>query len=183
MALEKPVYSVIKKEGKFELRRYGGYISAQVKISARDYREAANRGFGPLASFIFGGNISKQKIAMTAPVSAEPNSEKIAMTAPVIIQREELYTVSFVIPRKYTLETLPIPLDERITFCEHAEKQIAVLRFSGAFNQKNFEKNILRLQAWIEKEGMKAKGEASVAGYNPPFVPWFLKHNEILIEV
>lgn len=183
MALEKPTYSVTKKEGKFELRLYQPYLTSQVKVSAADYRAAARRGFSPLANYIFGGNTSMQKINMTAPVTSEPSSEKIAMTAPVTVSGSGTYTVSFVIPAKYTLDSLPIPRDERVTFKQHPEKLVAVVKFSGRFNQPNFEKHLSLLRAWMKKQNLSPKGEAVVAGYDPPIMPWFLKHNEVMIDV
>lgn len=165
------------------MREYDPFLSSQVTIKARDYNEAASRGFRPLANYIFGGNISKDKIAMTAPVTAQPSSEKIAMTAPVTVSGDGEYRVEFVIPREYTLETLPTPLDDRVRFVEHPKRRLAAARFSGRFNQENFEKHIQLLKEWIKREGLQEKGEAIIAGYDPPFTPWFLKHNEVLIEI
>jgi hypothetical protein len=183
MAIQKPEYKLIIRERSFELREYRPYLSLQVTIKASDYNEAASRGFSPLANYIFGGNISKTKIAMTAPVSAQPKSERIAMTSPVTLSGDGEYTVEFFIPRKYTLDTLPTPLDDRITFHAYPTRRMAVVRFSGRFNQENFEKNIHLLNEWIHKEGFNEKGEPIIAGYDPPFTPWFMKHNEVLIEV
>lgn len=183
MALEKPKYKLLKKEGRFEIREYDPYLTSRITVNARDYNEAANRGFRPLANYIFGENISKDKIAMTAPVTTQPRSEKIAMTAPVTVSGDGEYTVEFVIPRKYTVDTLPEPLDDQVSFHQHPPRTMAVVRFSGRFNQPNFEKHIRMLREWIQKEGLKEKAEPTIAGYDPPFTPWFLKHNEVLIEV
>ena len=118
-----------------------------------------------------------------APVTAQPKSEKIAMTAPVTVSGDGEYTVEFVIPRKYKLDTLPKPLDDHVSFYQHPSRSMAVVRFSGRFNQSNFEKHIRLLREWIRKEGLKEKGDPTIAGYDPPFTPWFLKHNEMMIEI
>lgn len=183
MAIEKPTYQVLKKEGRFELRLYDPYITSQVKIKAENYRDAASRGFSPLANYIFGGNRTRNKISMTSPVTAEPAGEKIAMTAPVAVSGSGTYTVSFVVPKKFTIDTLPVPVDDRVTFKEHPQRKVAAVRFSGFFQQPNFDKHIRKLRDWMEKEGFHEKGEPVVAGYTPPITPWFLKHNEVLIEV
>jgi hypothetical protein len=183
MSIESPQYKIIRKEKPFELRRYSPFITAEVKISAADYNDAANRGFGPLANFIFGNNIAKQKISMTAPVTAAPAPEKIAMTTPVTVSGEKVYTVAFSMPNKYTLETLPEPMDNKISFKENPEKTMAVIRFSGLFNQKSFTRRIAQLRDWININGFKEIGEPLIAGYDPPFTPWFLKHNEVMIEI
>ena len=153
------------------MREYEAYLSSQVMIKAGDYNEAASRGFSPLANYIFGGNISKDKISMTVPVTAKLKSEKIAMTAPVTVCGEGEYTVEFVIPSEYTLDSLPIPLDDRVRFVEHPRRRLASIRFSGRFNQTNFEKHIRLLREWINKEGLKENGEATISGYDPPFTP------------
>ena len=105
------------------------------------------------------------------------------MNAPVTVSGDGEYTVEFVIPQKYTLDTLPEPLDDQVCFYQHPLRTMAVVRFSGRFNQPNFEKHIRMLREWIQKEGLKEKAEPTIAGYDPPFTPWFLKHNEVLIEV
>jgi hypothetical protein len=183
MSIESPHYRIIRKEKPFELRRYSPFITAEVKVSAEDYNDAANRGFSPLANFIFGNNVAKQKISMTAPVTASPSPEKISMTAPVIVSGEEVYSVAFTMPHKYTLETLPEPMDKSIAFKENPERTMAVIRFAGIFNQKNFIRRIAQLHNWIHENGFKEVGDPLIAGYDPPFTPWFLKHNEVMIEI
>jgi hypothetical protein len=183
MAIETPEYQVLKKRNAYELRRYLPTIVAEVSVEGMDYRDAANRGFRPLASYIFGENTGTEKIAMTAPVTAESAPEKIPMTAPVTVSGENTYRVAFTMPSKYTMETLPKPKDPRITFRQLPERTMAVIRFSGAFNQRNFMKHLIKLQEWMMRSKLIAIGEPIIAGYDSPFVPWFLKHNEILIEI
>jgi|WetSurMetagenome_2_1015567.scaffolds.fasta_scaffold457838_1 hypothetical protein len=183
MSIESPEYKLILIEKPFEIRQYAPFITAEVRVNAADYDDAANRGFRPLANFIFGNNIAKQKISMTAPVTAAPSPEKIAMTAPVTVSGEDVYTVAFTMPRKYSLKSLPEPVDKSISFKENPEKTMAVIRFSGSFNQKNFVKRIAQLHDWIEIKGFKEVGDPLIAGYDPPFTPWFLKHNEVMIEI
>ena len=183
MTLEKPQYQLIKKENAFELREYAPYITAQVSIIAKDHRDAANRGFGTLANYIFGNNVARQKISMTSPVTAVPSSEKIAMTAPVTISGEGSYIVSFSMPSQYTMETLPQPANEQVRLIQHPQRRMAALRFSGVFKQKNFDRQIHTLRNWIREQNLQEMSPPVVAGYNPPITPWFLKHNEILIEV
>ena len=182
MAIEKPTYEVLRKDGRFEIRQYDPYITSEVTVSAENHRQAASLGFRPLANFIFGGNTSRQKIAMTAPVTAQPQSEKIAMTAPVAVSGQGEYTVSFTIPKKYTLDTLPIPDDDRVRFIEHPVQTFAAIRFSGPFAQSNFDRQIKKLRVWMAENDLSAIGEPIIAGYNAPITPNFLKHNEILIQ-
>lgn len=183
MSIETPKYVVLDKDGSFEVRRYAPNITATVEVEGDDYREAANNGFRPLATYIFGGNTSRQEIAMTAPVTAQPTAEKIAMTAPVTITKEKTYLVSFTMPSKYSMENLPLPKNPNVRFQSNPAKKVAAIRFAGTFKQRNFDKNLKRLREWMKQKRLTPNSEPVIAGYDPPIKPWFLKHNEILIEV
>ena len=179
---ETPKYSVLKKQKELELRQYSGYIQAEVIVEEKHYKSAIEKGFNILAGYIFGNNISKQKIEMTAPVQAY-QSEKIAMTTPVTVTGENRFTVAFIMPSEYTLETLPQPKDDRIQFNLIPAHQMAVIRFSGYFKQDRIQRNKQRLSLWLEEQGIETEGDFIVAGYNPPWVPGFLARNEVLIKI
>ena len=87
MATEEAEFTLIHKENNFEIREYSPRIIAQVSVSG-NFIDSSSAGFKSLADYIFGNNVindKSQKIAMTAPVVAEPTSEKITMTAPVLV--------------------------------------------------------------------------------------------------
>ena len=179
---ESPKYTVIKKQDGIEIRQYAGYIQAEVAVADKGYRSAINKGFSVLAGFIFGENISRQKIEMTTPVQAT-RSEKIAMTTPVTVTGEDNFTVAFIMPSEYTLETLPQPTDDRIEIKLVPAHQMAAIRFSGYFQQGRIQKSKERLSRWLAEQGMETEGDFIVAGYNPPWVPGFLARNEVLIQI
>jgi hypothetical protein len=179
---ETPKYSVIKKQNEIELRQYAGYIQAEVSIVEKDYKTAIEKGFGVLAGYIFGNNISRQKIEMTTPVQVS-QSQKIAMTTPVTITGNGRFTVAFIMPAEFTLDTLPLPKDNTIHFNPCPMHQMAAIRFSGYFQKDTIEKNKQRLSQWLQEEELETDGDFVVAGYNPPWVPGFLARNEVLIKV
>jgi effector-binding domain-containing protein len=179
---ETPKYSVTKKQNEIELRQYPGYIQAEVSIFEKDYKSAIEKGFSFLAGYIFGNNISRQKIAMTTPVQVS-QSEKIAMTTPVIVTGKDSFTVAFIMPAEYTLETLPLPKDNNIHFTLIPGHTMAAIRFSGYFQHDTINRNKERLSQWLAEEGLETEGDFIVAGYNPPWVPGFLARNEVLIKV
>jgi len=179
---ETPKYLVIKKQNEIEIRQYPAYIQAEVVIDEKQYKSAIEKGFGVLAGYIFGNNVSKQKIEMTSPVQAS-QSEKIAMTTPVTVTGESSFTVAFIMPSAYTLETLPQPRDSRVHFKLIPARTLAAIRFSGFFRQETIQKNKQRLSQWLQEQGLETEGDFIVAGYNPPWVPWFLARNEVLIQV
>jgi hypothetical protein len=185
MAIEEPEYKVLKDFGDgIELRQYSDFIIAETEVSAANADEAGNLAFKRLGGYIFGGNRSKQSIAMTAPVS-QAKSEKIAMTAPVSQRQAEdgKWLVSFVMPEKYTLETLPIPNDKSVYFKEVPARKVLAIRFSGRWTDENFADHENLLMASLKANQLKAIGEPWTARYNPPFMPGFMRRNEVMIEL
>lgn len=179
---ETPRYSVLKKHNEIEIRSYPAYIQAEVVVDENQYQSAIEKGFEVLAGYIFGNNVSKQKIAMTTPVQAS-RSEKIAMTSPVTITGNSSFTVAFIMPSVYSLETLPQPKDCQVHFKLLPARTMAAIRFSGFFRQDMIQKNKLRLEHWLQEQGIETEGDFIVAGYNPPWVPGFLARNEVMIQL
>jgi hypothetical protein len=179
---ETPKYSIIRKQNEIEIRHYPAYIQAEVVIDEKQYKSAIEKGFNVLAGYIFGNNVSKQKIEMTSPVQAS-QSEKIAMTTPVTVTGESSFTVAFIMPSAYTLETLPQPRDSQVHFRLIPARSLAAIRFSGFFRQDTIQKNKQRLSQWLQEQGIETEGDFIVAGYNPPWVPGFLARNEVLIQI
>ena len=177
---ETPKYSVLTKEKNFEIRQYPPYIEAEVEIDGKNHKGAVEKGFNVLAGYIFGNNISRQKIDMTAPVQA---SQKIAMTSPVVVSGEGTFRVAFIMPTAFTLDTLPVPNDKRVHFISIPEHQAAAVRFSGYFQPDSIRKHTQQLRHWVEEKHLATEGEYIVAGYNPPWVPGFLARNEILVRL
>jgi hypothetical protein len=183
MGIEKPKYEVLEKDGRFELRQYSPHIVAETEVGGA-FNEVTNEGFRRLLSYIKGNNKLRASISMTAPVSQEASSENISMTAPVSQQKQgETWRITFLMPAKYTMDTLPEPLDKRVVLKQEPPQLIAALRYSGSWSKHRFEKNEARLRAFIEKLNLTTCGETIFARYNPPFLPGFLRRNEVLIPV
>jgi len=183
MATEEASYRVLKTSGKFEIREYAPHILAETVVEG-NLEEAGNKAFRRLFNYISGANRSRAKVAMTAPVSQEKAGEKIPMTAPVNQQRaRDKWAVSFTMPASYTLETLPAPDDPTITLRPVPARRMAAVRYSGLWSEKNYLQNKSELEAWIHEQGLSAAGGLVWARYNPPFTPWFLRRNEILLPL
>ena len=183
MAVEEPAFTSVMKDGKFEVRDYPALVVAEVKVSGKQ-KEAANKGFRLLAKYIFGGNTRQQSIAMTAPVSQQPTSEKIAMTAPVTQTLDgQTWTVRFTMPTEYTLDTLPKPDDPKVKLRRLPPERLAVLRFSGLARPGDVEAKSEELIALIKTHQLRAIGNVLLAQYNPPWMPWFMRRNEVMVPV
>jgi hypothetical protein len=182
MATEEPRYEVLESEDDLEIRRYEPFIVAETLVDA-DFERAGNEGFRRLADYIFGNNRSRQKLEMTAPVS-QTRSEKIAMTAPVNLHRQgNLYRVTFMMPAEYTLATLPEPVNPDVRLRQVPAELVAALRYSGRWSQQRYQDHKARLESWVAKRGWHPAGEPILARYDPPFKPWFLRRNEVLIPL
>ena len=182
MAIEEPRFDVLQKDGSFELREYPPYIVAETRVDA-GFEDAGSIAFQRLFRYISGDNIAQQKIAMTAPVT-QSRGEKISMTAPVSqVADGNAYLVAFTLPSSYTLVTAPQPLDPTVRIRAVPAQLIACWRYSGRWTESNFRDHEVLLRERIKARGLIARGDPVLARYNPPFAPWFMRRNEVLIPV
>ncbi len=182
-ATEEPSFETVTEDGKIEVRQYEPIIVAETDVSG-DMKEASNSGFRVLADYIFGNNTARSEIAMTAPVTRTP-STKIDMTAPVTrtANNDDSWTVSFTMPSKWTMETLPVPNNPAVSIREVPGEMLATIRFSGSGRMKTHKAKQAELEAWIGSHGYEATGPARYAGYDAPWKPAPFRRNEVLIPV
>ncbi|KAL4188489.1 hypothetical protein AMTRI_Chr08g202590 [Amborella trichopoda] len=152
-------------------------------------------------------NGKPEKIAMTAPVITQKSSlgnksEKIEMTAPVITQkvstakmteipqekksgqREELVTMQFVLPSKYSLiSKVPRPTDSKVVIREVPGKKYGVIRFNGVADDKLVKEKVEKLKGGLEGAGYKIIGDWLLARYNPPWTLPIFRTNEVMLPV
>lgn len=185
LAIEKLAYTVLESDGPFELREVAAHVVAETFVEG-DFDDVGGEGFRRLVAYIGGENRSRAKISMTAPVTqeAEPASEKIPMTAPVTQEAVDgRYRITFLMPSQYTLETLPEPTDERITLRAEPARTVAVVRYRGTWSRSRYEDHEAKLLDWIAGRRLEVLGEPVWSRYDPPFMPWFLRRNEIGVTV
>jgi hypothetical protein len=183
MSIEKLGYDTIEQDGPFELRLIEPHVVAETFVEG-DFDRVGSDGFRRLVEYIGGANRTRAKISMTAPVAQEPASEEISMTAPVTQEKAgDRFRITFLMPAKYTLETLPQPTDERIRLRAEPERTVAAIRYTGFWSRTRYDDHERRLREWIQRRGFEPVSEPVWARYDPPFMPWFLRRNEILIEV
>lgn len=183
-AIEEPAYEILQTlDERVELRRYAPYVVAEVQV-AGPAEEAGNRAFPILAGYIFGKNKGQRTLEMTAPVTQAAAPATLPMTAPVTqLPVEGGFVVQFVLPRSVTLDTAPLPLDERVRLREVPAVRLAAIRFSGFWSDANYEQHLSRLQATLTQAGQPWTGEPVYARYNAPITPWFLRRNEIWLQL
>ncbi len=183
---EEPSYEVVGSTDAYELRRYDGYVVAETTVTG-NFDDAGNVAFRRLAGYIFGDNSDGAEMNMTAPVESRPADVgvEMAMTVPVtsVEAAADSYVYAFVMERRYTIETLPRPNDARITLREVPARTMAVRRFSGFWSERNYQKNEAILLSALTTDNVRIVGEPLFARYNGPLTPWFLRRNEVMIEV
>jgi len=193
MAIEEPSFKVIVKSGNFELRQYAPMLVAETLVDG-DMDDAGSTGFRRIADYIFGNNqvqtsTGSAKIAMTAPVTMEPQSQKIAMTAPVALMPAESmgaskqWRVHFVMPSQYNMNTIPTPKNPDVKLREIPGKLFAVSSFTGFNTQTRVQAKTDELNVWIGQKNLKVLSQAQLARYDPPWTLPMFRRNEVMIEV
>ena len=180
VAVDEPKYTSVMRDGRFEVRDYPALTVAEVTVPGGQWR-AANRGFGLLAGYIFGGNAPR---AGGAAADGGQAGEKIAMTAPVTqTAAADGWVVRFFMPAGATPESLPVPADGRVRLAVLPAERVAVVRFSGLALPGGVAARTAALRGWMAKRGLVAKGAATLAQYDPPWTLWFLRRNEVMVPV
>lgn len=171
MASEKTstqAYKVIRTEKDFEIRFYPVVTMATITSTAKTYKELGSLGFRKLAGYIFGGNSSKQKIAMTAPVHMDINDSASSM--------------SFVMPSEYHKDNLPKPNDSGVKIETSTAEYVAVVKFGGFASGEKIKKYTELLDELLKKNNLPHYGNFRFLGYNPPY-QLFGRRNEIIVTL
>ena len=171
IAIEEPDYEVLRGTRDYEIRKYESYIVAEVDVDG-DLGDSGNRAFRILADYIFGNNAASEKMNMTAPVVSDaPDAD------------DKTYTYAFVMESRYSLDTLPSPVDPRIRIVEKPARVIAAREYSGRWTERNYRENEAILLGSLALDGLRTEGKAFLARYDDPFTPWFMRRNEVLVEL
>lgn len=180
--VEHPQYELAEQDGTIELRDYAPMIVAETEVMG-ERRESIRKGFQIIADYIFGNNSSDKKIAMTAPV-IQQNNEKIAMTAPVTQQGDgNDWRVRFVMPSKYTMESLPKPNNAAVVLKKIPMRRYAAIRFSGMANEASLTRQTKELAGYLKSRNITPLSQPIYAFYNPPWTLPFMRRNEVLFEI
>jgi hypothetical protein len=160
-ATEQPDYKLLAKDGKFEIREYPSLSVVRTASGDGDFMR--------LFRYISGDNVAEQKIAMTSPVLVQHEGEKTGM--------------SFILPREVAAAGVPDPQDEAVAVDTLEARRFAVYRFSGGRNQRNEDRATMALAGWLAKSQLIPSGPPVFAYYDPPWIPTFLRRNEVMLEV
>ncbi|MGB1843666.1 MAG: SOUL family heme-binding protein [Thalassobaculaceae bacterium] len=180
--VEVPAYKIVKKEQNIEIRQYPPLIIAEVK-TAGSRQDAIGDGFRILADFIFGNNEGEKQLSMNGPITQQQGI-KIAMTAPVQQEKTDTeWAISFIMPSKFSIDTIPNPINDRIKIIQIPSKRYAVITFSGRSTEANLTKHTNELEIYMNGSSYSKVGNAKYAFYNPPWTLPFLRRNEVQFEI
>lgn len=180
---EQQPYAIERTVGDVEVRRYPRHVVAQTTVTA-SFDEAGSAAFRRLVSYIGGQNRSQANIAMTAPVTQQGDSQKVAMTAPVTQSGSgDHYVVAFVLPADLTIDTAPEPTNPEVELRDISERLAAAVTFSGRGTEQAFDDHREELLTALSQAGLEPVGELRYARFDPPYKPWFLRHNEVVQDV
>ncbi|TVR40995.1 MAG: heme-binding protein [Bacteroidia bacterium] len=166
-SIEEYPYTVLQSYPGFEVRLYEQAIFARTHIDAETYRSGSGNGFRTLASYIFGGN---------------DRNEGIAMTAPVAMRWDDGMVMEFMMPSKYSLETLPAPNRGDIELYEKPAVIMAGLTFGGWANDRRIAQKIRELSDLLEEHGIRHNGQFQFFGYDSPY-KMVNRRNDIVVQV
>jgi hypothetical protein len=181
MAIEEPKYDVLVSQAPFELRQYAPTLIARTIVDG-DMDEASNKGFRLIADFIFGNNLpvgSEQatKIAMTAPVTVEPQSSDSSIAG------SKQWRIHFVMSSQYTLANIPKPNNSAVTLHELPRKYFAVHRYTGFNTMARVQEKTNETMTWVKQQSLKVVGTPQLSRYDPPWTLPMFRRNEIMVEV
>jgi hypothetical protein len=160
-------YVVDKKYDAFEIRSHEASLFTSVKLSTNEYKEGSSKGFSILAGYIFGGNETKEQIAMTSPVS---------------MSLDDTMTMMFMVPKKFDKNSLPKPDQSQVEFREEPAKTMAAITFGGWSDDAKIDKYKKKLITALESEGISYTKKFHFLGYNAPFEV-FNRKNEVVVEL
>ncbi|MGN6575176.1 MAG: SOUL family heme-binding protein [Nocardioides sp.] len=167
---EQQPYEVVQEYPGFELRRYPDHVVAETRVSG-SFEGVGNKAFMRMVGYIGGRNAQSHKLAMTAPVLQE--SEEEAGT----------FVVSFVLPAGTDLQRAPLPADPGVQLRTVPAQTAAALRFSGRWSRGRYVEHAERLLAAMHAADLDVAGRVRFARFDPPWTPWFLRHNEVVVPV
>lgn len=172
---EQPSYNLVFQQNGLEIRDYAPAVVVETQVVA-SRRDAAGDAFRSLFNYISGNNDASLKIPMTSPV------------AQIYAGRERdnvsgKWAVRFFLPKDLSAEAIPEPLQLGVNIVTLGAQRFASVSFKGTQNDKKVAKNRARLREFIAQNGYRVSGQPVYAFYDPPFVPWFLRDNEILLPI
>lgn len=168
--LETPAYTVLRKMREYEVRRYDDFTVAEVPMAPGD-RVSGGSGFNELAAYTIGGeNAAGTKLEMTTPVFTTQSGNGAGPTMQFVVEGSKAANV-------------PAPRNASITPSTIRSRVVAARTFGGWPADWEVREAERLLRGALLLDGLTPGAGFSLARYNDPFTPPWLRRNEVLIEL
>ena len=172
---ERPSFEVILQKENLAIRDYASVMVVEMQVTA-SRQDAAGDAFRSLFNYISGNNEDNLEIPMTSPV-AQTQVSKASDNG------DGKWAIRFFIPRKTVDDGAPLPKEDNVTLVRLKAQRFASISFKGSQSDKKISDNTAKLEAFISENNYTISGSPVFAFYDPPFIPWFLRDNEILLPI
>ncbi len=168
--VEEQPYKVVMSIDKVEIRYYppARMLSVLSKTPQEETKQTNNSNFRVLAGYIFGGNSTQQKFAMTTPVHMH--------------QTDTGSRMSFVFPQQTWNATLPEPNDQSIKFHWSEAQYVAAIRFGGFRTPELEFEHQKQLIKTLSTHGIEHMSDFRMLGYDPPF-KMVNRRNDLIVSI
>jgi len=161
--VEQQPYKVISDINGIQIRDYPASVYAQVSLNDNPDR-VGRKAFTPLIRYV-----SSNSIPMTAPVVQEADGEG--------------WNFSFVMPAGSKASDLTQPSDSQVTIRVAPAHRAAATTWSGFWKYSEVKKRCDAMLEQLAEIGYEAVDEPRWARYDPPWKPWFMRRQEVIIPV
>ncbi|TVQ87440.1 MAG: heme-binding protein [Chromatiaceae bacterium] len=177
--LDEPTFTLMERGDDFELRRYEPFMVAETEIEGA-FAASGAPAFRVLLDYIKGNNQGGRNIPMTAPVNQQAAD---AAAAGGDNDRSGRWRYQFVMPKEYLPSMLPQPADQRVSLRLVPGRLLAARRYRGDWSEARYREQEAKLLTALDQARLQPVGEPIFARYNAPFIPGFLRRNEVLVQV
>jgi len=160
---EKAAYAVLLSDGPFELRNYETLSLVGTDGSDDDH------SFLRLFGYISGENEDQQKIPMTTPV--------------LVQARQGSRRMNFIMPRSVAEIGAPRARSGDLDASTFRSGRFAVFRYRGFSDLSREAAAVTRLRGWMRYQEVLPTEGPIFALYDPPWIPGFLRRNEVLFRI
>ncbi|WP_462329373.1 SOUL family heme-binding protein [Thiohalocapsa halophila] len=164
-----PDYAVLERGDGFELRAYDPVRVAETAVDGA-FADADDLAYPRLLDYIRGANSSGRKVPMLAPAMQQRAGD-------------DAWLMQLVMAKEYPLAMLPRPTNPQVDLRELPQRLVAARRSGGGWDEAAWQQEAEQLMDAVARAGLEPVGEPVFARYNAPFVPGFLRRNEVLLPV
>lgn len=180
--LDEPTYTLVERGDGFELRRYDPFMVAETEVEGA-FTASGTPAFRVLLDYIKGNNQGGRNLPMMAPVNQQAADAAAAGNPADATGGSGRWRYQFVLPKEYLPSMLPPPVDEQVRLRRLPERLLAVLRYRGDWSEARYREHEAALLAALDQARLQPIGEPIFARYNAPFIPGFLRRNEVMVKV